>query len=327
MPGQGKGVGRVFAFERKPLPTPFFPRLYRIPTSVNVVQNDDFAGVYQLESRASVTTFTAPRAGTAHLTFSRSGTGTYLARSFATNPAKLIETSSGGETCWVYAATLGGGLVGGDDIQLTADVTSGARALLTTQASTKVYRSLRPSRQSISATVGEQALFAVVPDPVVCFADADFTQTQRYDLHTDGSLVMVDWMTSGRHANGERWAFSRYESRFNITRDGRPIFFDALVLEQHLDSIADRMGRFNVFLTAIITGPLVTAAATGLLTRTSQLAIEPNATLVVSGLALRDGGALLRMAGVDVEQLRRTLSQHLAFLSPLVGDDLWSRKW
>ncbi len=87
------------------------------------------------------------------------------------------------------------------------------------------------------------------------------------------------------------------------------------------------MGRFNVFLTAIITGPLVTVAAAGLLTRTSQLAVEPNANLVVSGIALRDGGALLRMAGVDVEQLRRALVEHLAFLSPLVGDDLWSRKW
>ena len=148
-----------------------------------------------------------------------------------------------------------------------------------------------------------------------------------YDLHLDGTLVMVDWMTSGRHAAGERWAFSRYESRFNITRDGRPIFFDALVLEPNLDSVADRMGRFNVFLTAIITGPLVTVAAAGLLTRTSQLVVEPNANLVVSGIALRDGGALLRMAGVDVEQVRRALVEHLAFLSPLVGDDLWSRKW
>ena len=64
----------------------------------------------------------------------------------------------------------GGGLVGGDDIQLRADVTAGARALLTTQASTKVYRSERRSRQSLTATVGANALLAVVPDPIVCFA-------------------------------------------------------------------------------------------------------------------------------------------------------------
>ena len=69
---------------------------------------------------------------------------------------------------------------------------------------------------------------------MVCFAGADFAQTQRYDLHADASLVLVDWMTSGRHASGERWAFSRYESRFDITRDGpQRIFSTRFVLEPH----------------------------------------------------------------------------------------------
>ena len=47
----------------------------------------------------------------------------------------------------------------------------------------------------------------------------------------------------------------------------------------------------------------------------------------MSAARLRDGGALLRMAGISVEQMGRALRAHLAFLSPLVGDDLWSRKW
>jgi hypothetical protein len=33
------------------------------------------------------------------------------------------------------------------------------------------------------------------------------------------------------------------------------------------------------------------------------------------------------MAGTSVEHVGHTLRRHLAFLSPLVGDDLWSRKW
>ena len=268
-----------------------------------------------------------PHAGSAHLTFTRSGADTVLTRAFATSPAKLIETTRRGGACWVYAATLGGGFVGGDEIRLRADVTADARALLTTQASTKVYRSLRPSCQSLTATVGADALLAVVPDPVVCFAGAYFTQTQRYDLHAEASLVMVDWMTSGRHAAGERWAFSRYENRFDIRRDGRRIFFDALVLEPSVDSIAARMGRVDVLLTAVITGPLVAAAAVDIVSGISQTPIHRGADLVVSAAALHDGGALLRMAGTSVEQIGHALRAHLAFLSPLAGDDLWSRKW
>lgn len=266
-------------------------------------------------------------AGTAHLTFARSGSETVLTRAFATSPAKVIATKGRGATCWVYAATLGGGLVGGDEIQVHADVTAGARALLTTQASTKVYRSLRPSRQILEATVGPEALLAVVPDPIVCFADADFTQTQRYDLHAGASLVMVDWITSGRHASGERWAFSRYESRFDIRRSSQRIFFDALVLEPNIDSVLERMGRFNVLLTAVISGPLVAEAAMDIVTRLSQAPIASGGDLVFSAATLRDGGALVRMAGTSVEQLGQALFGHLAFLSPLVGDDLWSRKW
>jgi len=250
-----------------------------------------------------------------------------LTRAFATSPAKLIATKGRGATCWVYAATLGGGLVGGDEIRVRADVTTGARALLTTQASTKVYRSLRPSRQSLHANVEAGALLAVVPDPVVCFADADFTQTQRYELHADASLVMVDWITSGRHAAGERWAFSRYESRFDIRRGSQRIFFDALVLEPNIDSVVSRMGRFDVLLTAVITGPLVAAAAMDIVARTSQTPIRDGLGLVMSAARLRDGGALLRMAGSSVEQMGHALRAHLAFLSPLTGDDLWSRKW
>jgi urease accessory protein len=275
-----------------------------------------------------VTLLTTPHAaGSAHLTFTRSGSATVLTRAFATSPAKLIATNGRGPACWVYVATLGGGLVGGDEIQLHADVSAGARALVTTQASTKVYRSRRPSRQTLSATVAAGALLAVVPDPVVCFADSDFTQTQRYELHADASLVMVDWMTSGRRAAGERWAFSRYESRFDIRRGSQRIFFDALVLEPNIDAVADRMGRFDVLLTAVMTGPLVSGNAMDVVNRVSRAPIQRGADLVVSAARLRDGGALLRMAGAGVEQMGHAMRGHLAFLSPLAGDDLWSRKW
>ena len=261
------------------------------------------------------------------MTFTRIGSDTVLTRAFATSPSKLIATKARAATCWVYAATFGGGLVGGDEIRLNVDVKREARALLTTQASTKVYRSLRPSRQTIVATVEPRALLAVVPDPIVCFADADFTQHQRYELHDDASLVVVDWMTSGRHASGERWAFSRYESRLEITRESERVVFDGVLLERDLDSVAERMHQFEVILTAVVSGPLVSPAIDSLIARTATESIVHRADLVVSTARLRDGGLLLRMGGISVEQVGRVLRDYLAFLSPLAGDDLFSRKW
>lgn len=276
-----------------------------------------------------MTTIATPphAAGTAYLKFSHNGSDTILARCFATSPVKVFSAGRHRKACWVYAATLGGGLVGGDEIKMNVDVTTGARALLTTQASTKVYRSLRPAKQVIAATVEAGGLLAVVPDPVVCFAAADFSQSQRYDLRGDASLAVVDWMTSGRHAAGERWAFSRYESRVVITRDERPVFWDALVLERDVDRIIERMGRFEVILTAVLTGPLVSDAAEGIVNRVASMPVGRQQELIVSASQLPAGGTLLRMAGVSVEQVGRTLRDFFSFLSPLLGDDLWSRKW
>lgn len=266
-------------------------------------------------------------AGWAHLTFTRRGSETVLTRALAASPARVIRSNGRSATCWVYAATLGGGLVGGDNIHMRAEVTAGARALLTTQASTKVYRSAQRSRQTLAATVCADALLAVVPDPIVCFADADFVQTQSYELHPDASLVMVDWMTSGRHASGERWMFSRYESRFDIRRGSQRVYFDGLVLEPGVDSVAARMGRFDVCLTAVVTGPLVAAAAKALLSAIAAVPVSRGADPVIAAAELRDGGALLRMAGTSVEAMAHTMRSRLAFLTPLIGDDLWSRKW
>lgn len=210
---------------------------------------------------------------------------------------------------------------------MTLEVSTDARALLATQASTKVYRSLRPASQTISATVEDGALLAVIPDPVVCFAGADFSQAQRYHLSHAANLVAIDWITSGRHESGERWAFARYESRIEVDRDGDRILYDGLVLEQGASSVAERMGRFQVYLTAVLTGPLISREAAAISDKVSRVAITTDSELIESSSRLVDGGLLLRIAGVSAEQVGHRLRQHLVFLQLFLGDDPWKRKW
>ena len=87
------------------------------------------------------------------------------------------------------------------------------------------------------------------------------------------------------------------------------------------------MDRFDVLLTAVLTGPLVLAAAQAILRHATRGSIVKHADLIVSASLLRDGGTLLRMAGVSVEQIGEALRHDFAFLFPLLGDDPWSRKW
>ncbi|HTB72495.1 MAG TPA: urease accessory protein UreD [Polyangiaceae bacterium] len=231
-------------------------------------------------------------AGTARLEFRRRASGgkTVLGTAFAASPLRLLTPANHGDAAWVFLASLGGGLLDGDRIDLDVEVGDGASALLGTQASTKVYRSPpggAGSSQRLSARVGAGALLAFVPDPVVCFADARYEQTLEISLAPSASLWLADGYSCGRSARGERWAFSRYASRTTVFRGGARSIVDATRLEAgvgpglgRLDRqdagelegsgrsprpqqtpriepgpLADRMGRFDVVLSLLVVGP------------------------------------------------------------------------
>jgi len=115
----------------------------------------------------------------------------------------------------------GGGLLGGDVVELEVEVEAGAALLLTTQASTKVYRTKRDgiaATQSLNATVDDGGLLVLAPDPVVPYESAAYEQRQRFMLSPAASLVAVDWVGAGRVSRGERWAFSHFASRNEVLR-------------------------------------------------------------------------------------------------------------
>lgn len=73
---------------------------------------------------------------------------------------------------------------------------------------------------------------AIVPDPVTCFSTARYSQKQVFRVVSDSNLVIVDWITSGRHESGERWDFDLYKSTNRILLEGDlPLFLDTVMLE------------------------------------------------------------------------------------------------
>ena len=54
--------------------------------------------------------------------------------------------------------------------------------------------------------------------------------------------------------------------------------------------------------------------------------MRSGATLLVVASAI-EGGALLRVAGFESEEVTRVLREQLGFLAGLLGDDPWARKW
>lgn len=267
-----------------------------------------------------------PTRGSGELAFERVGAATVLRTARASSPLRLLTPRNHGHAAWIFAATFGGGLVDGDTIRIDLTLAPGSTGLLGTQASTKVYRC--PSgacRQDLTATVGPEALLVLIPDPIVCFAEARYEQTIDVALAPQASLVLVDTFTAGRSARGERWQFARYASRLGVTRGGAPFVHDAVLLDPAHGELAARLGRFDAIATILLIGPRVRAlreAATA-----SAPAPTRAAALAQAVSPLGEDGALIRIAGASVEAVTAAVRATLIDLGALLGDDPFARKW
>ncbi|KAF6137585.1 hypothetical protein GIB67_031864 [Kingdonia uniflora] len=186
-----------------------------------------------------------------------------VTRCFSKYPLKFIVPNKAGpsniDAVWIYSLTYGGGIVSGDIVSCGLEVGDGCTAVLTTQASTKVYKSVgtKCSEQLLEAKIGSSSLLVVIPDPVTCFSTARYSQKQVFRLMSDSSLVLVDWITGGRHESGEKWDFNLYKSTNHIFLDGdQPLFLDSVLLEQEsITSVAERMQGYQVIAMVILVGP------------------------------------------------------------------------
>ncbi|EOX96869.1 Urease accessory protein D isoform 1 [Theobroma cacao] len=273
-----------------------------------------------------------------------------VTRSFSKYPLKFIIPRKVGpsetDAVWIYSVTYGGGIVSGDSISVEFTIGDGCTAVLTTQASTKVYKSLgsKCSEQVLEARIGSGALFAVIPDPVTCFSTARYSQKQVFRVASDSSLVIVDWFTSGRHESGEKWDFELYRSANHIFSEGnQPVFLDTVLLEKSSPAnIAERMHGYQVIAMVIIYGPKLklvqdqvqenvkrmmsqqlhipsTSLGHHAKTNSDNCLTRPAFIASCSVFGPKGIGVVVRIASTTTESVYRFLQHQLAGMEPLVG--------
>jgi urease accessory protein len=264
----------------------------------------------------------------------RAGESRVLA-AYATSPLQLVVNRGAGPAVWAYVAGHGGGLVDGDAIALTVEIGAGARALLATQTSTKVYRRREDgagATQRLRATVAPGALFASLPEPICCFARSRFVQELALEVADGGSLAICESLVAGRVASGERWAFERLEARLDLASGGRPLLRERTLLadDDGAPSIGARMGRFDALATLVLLGPLVAEQARARLEDPTAgldgLVATRRGRAHVSASPLGDDGALIRIAAEDAETVAKCARAIFGFLAEPLGDDPFSRR-
>ncbi|KAK3328003.1 UreD urease accessory protein-domain-containing protein [Cercophora scortea] len=190
-------------------------------------------------------------------------------------PLKLISPSRPSETksVLVFLLSYGGGLVGGDNVDLSVEVKESAKLSIVTQGHTKIFKSATPdivTRQTLRVRVAAGAALCLLPDPVQPFEGSVYEQTQVFRLETDASLCLLDWVTQGRTARGEDWSFVRWAGRNEVwtTTDtaaaggDRLLVRDAVILDgaqtnPQLKTLRESMHTMGVMGTLLLRGPLM----------------------------------------------------------------------
>lgn len=158
------------------------------------------------------------------------GKTTYLTTVAHQAPARLIPLCSSSVAARgaaiAYLGNYGGGMLAGDILKYNVHVQPHARLAILTQGSNRIYKqqskSLLESRSSqicqlsLTAQVDQNALLVMAPDPVTPFENSALQQRQKVLLHHTSSLCFIDWFSSGRFANGERWQQHHMETSTQI---------------------------------------------------------------------------------------------------------------
>lgn len=167
------------------------------------------------------------RRGALSYVFERQGPRTVLTRSSSSSPWHYFPPSSLDDSgcAYTWLVNPSGGLVGGDQVTVAAQLQDDTHVLMTSPSANRVYRSEgEPAVQEVRLTAGAGARLEWLPEVTIPFAGSRFRQSIHVELAPGATVVLWDAMASGRVARGERWAFARYENEIVIrTASGRSV--------------------------------------------------------------------------------------------------------
>lgn len=157
----------------------------------------------------------------------------------------------------VHLHNLSGGVLAGDKLSLDVALGNGARAQITSTGATRAYRSPAqavPSEFVTQVQAGENALLEYLPDPLIPFAGARYSQRTTVNLSEGAGLFWWETLAPGREARGELFSYDALRLSFELKAAGTPIAIDHSNLDpaqRPLTSLV-RLGPFRYLSTFYI---------------------------------------------------------------------------
>jgi urease accessory protein len=148
----------------------------------------------------------------------------------------------------VHLHNVSGGVLGGDQLELSVHVGTRAYAQLTSTSATRIYRSqphLPAATQMVEVIVEEGGLLEYLPDPIIPFAESRYIQRSRIELAANAGLFWWETLAPGRTARNEGFAYSLLHIDLDISAQGKPLAIERVRLDAL--SLFSSLARFGVY--------------------------------------------------------------------------------
>ncbi len=197
-----------------------------------------------------------------------------------------------------------GGIAGGDILDLSIEVRSGARALLTTPAATKLYRTRGPLatvRQSLHVSTG--ATLEWLPQETLAFGGARAEMQTRVELEPGARYVGWDIACLGRPASGDDFDVGRLDQKTELWVGGKPLLVERLSVDARA---ASRRGPFGLGGRSAY-GCLVAVGPAGGVVDALRALVRPSAEGDLFAVTDVGGAVVCRALGHGADRVRRLL--------------------
>ena len=165
---------------------------------------------------------------------------------FQTSPFRvLFPTLPKAELSSAVLVTTSGGLLGGDRLDVGVHIDANAAVQVMGQAAEKVYRSLgEDTLFDARLTVGAGAYLEWLPQETIVYDQARLRRTTSVDVADGGTFSGAEMLVFGRAAMGERVNTGLIRDVWDVSRNGKRVWADALHLDGDIVAQLDHPAGF-----------------------------------------------------------------------------------
>ncbi|MEG3938737.1 MULTISPECIES: urease accessory protein UreD [unclassified Microcoleus] len=212
----------------------------------------------------------------------------------------------GKEVCHSVILHTAGGVVGGDRLSSNFHLQPNTKALITSAAASKIYRSSGlKSQQNIDIKLEQGANLEWLPQETIVFDGAIYQQNLRVELAPTARILLWEITRFGRSARGEKFLSGEWRSHTEVWQQNSPLWIDRQMLKggsEMLESPHGLAGKSVVATLAWIGEPVTTEIVKKVRNLPSEATIYPgNST---AGVTRIPNGLLCRYRGSSTTAAR-----------------------